>query len=74
MIPSGSSPTRIFIAVRKFKTAGGKTGTLREIQTADDAPRNHPADGEINFAKLLFIPRSNSNPKRSLLFWKTLFK
>jgi len=27
-----------------------KTGTLREIQTADAAARNHPADGEIKFA------------------------
>ena len=29
----------------------GKTGTIREIQTADAAARNHPADGEINLER-----------------------
>jgi hypothetical protein len=30
------------------QTARGKTGTLREIQTADAAARNHPADGTLS--------------------------
>jgi hypothetical protein len=29
------------------QAACGKTGTLREIQTAAAAARNHPADGEV---------------------------
>jgi hypothetical protein len=37
-----------FDDMRRRKPLVEKTGTLREIQTADAAPRNHPADGEIN--------------------------
>ena len=33
------------------QAAHGKTGMLREIQTADAAARNHPADGGINFSR-----------------------